>query len=144
MAGFAGGAVGIAMDAASIVTAKPGKERAQAIGSTVGGIAGGALGGAIGSAILPGVGTAVGAYVGSMAGDFVGGKIGGFVHDKLPVIKDTFKQGKDWFTEKAGKFGNAVGSFFGKKTPSGPSPGITPSNHEFSGSRGAFLKAVVG
>ncbi|GIO32011.1 MULTISPECIES: hypothetical protein [Paenibacillus] len=85
------GPLGFAVDAMSITTAKPGKERAEAIGSAAGGTIGSILGGAVGSLIpIPGVGTILGSTVGGAVGDFVGGKIGGFVSDSIPKVKDWF------------------------------------------------------
>ncbi|WP_145137113.1 hypothetical protein [Paenibacillus sp. Y412MC10] len=72
------GVLGFAADAISIMTAKTGKERAQAIGSSVGSGVGTVLGGFLGS-VIPGGGTAVGAMLGGAAGGYIGEKVGGWV-----------------------------------------------------------------
>ncbi|MDR9855977.1 hypothetical protein RJP21_20435 [Paenibacillus sp. VCA1] len=87
------GIASVAMDAVSIANAKPGKERAEAIGSAAGGTIGSVLGGAVGSLIpIPVVGTAIGSAVGGAVGDFVGGKIGGFIADSAPKISNWFSK----------------------------------------------------
>ncbi len=94
------GVASVAMDAVSIANAKPGKERAEAIGSAAGGTIGSVLGGAVGSFIpIPVVGTAIGSAVGGAVGDFVGGKIGGFIADSAPKIKETFTGVSNWFSK---------------------------------------------
>lgn len=94
------GVASVAMDAVSIANAKPGKERAEAIGSAAGGTIGSVLGGAVGSLIpIPVVGTAIGSAVGGAVGDFVGGKIGGFIADSAPKIKETFTGVSNWFSK---------------------------------------------
>ncbi|WDZ63999.1 hypothetical protein MF628_001329 [Paenibacillus polymyxa] len=142
------GPLGYGMDVMNIAKAKTGKERAEAIGSTVGGTAGSALGGAIGSFLLPGIGTVVGSTLGGMAGDFVGGKIGGLVSDYGPALMDKAKsagkflgekasQVTGWLSDKAGDFGKGFSDFFsfGKKDepkkapakpPEVPKPAIPP------------------
>lgn len=72
------GVLGFAADAISMMTAKTGKERAQAIGSSVGSGVGTVLGGFLGS-VIPGGGTAVGAMLGGAAGGYLGDKVGGWV-----------------------------------------------------------------
>jgi len=100
------GVASVAMDAFSIANAKPGKERAEAIGSAAGGTIGSVLGGAVGSLIpIPVVGTAIGSAVGGAVGDFVGGKIGGFIADSAPKIKETYDGVVSWFSK----------NIFGKK-----------------------------
>ncbi|HWO53647.1 MAG TPA: hypothetical protein VNM49_04525, partial [Paenibacillus cookii] len=100
------GVASVAMDAVSIANAKPGKERAEAIGSAAGGTIGSVLGGAVGSLIpIPVVGTAIGSAVGGAVGDFVGGKIGGFIADSAPKIKETYDGVTSWFSK----------NIFGKK-----------------------------
>lgn len=100
------GVASVAMDAVSIANAKPGKERAEAIGSAAGGTIGSVLGGAVGSLIpIPVVGTAIGSAVGGAVGDFVGGKIGGFIADSTPKIKETYDGVTSWFSK----------NIFGKK-----------------------------
>ncbi|MDQ0493912.1 hypothetical protein [Paenibacillus brasilensis] len=142
------GPLSYGMDIMNIAQATSGKERAEAIGSTVGGTAGTAIGGAIGSFLLPGIGTMVGSQLGSMAGDFVGGKIGGLVSDYGPAIMDKAKsagkflgekasQVTGWLSDKAGDFGKGFSDFFsfGKKDepkkepakpPEVPKPAIPP------------------
>ncbi|WP_339322309.1 hypothetical protein [Paenibacillus sp. FSL W8-0194] len=93
------GPLGLVGDVMSIASAKPGKERAQAIGSTIGSNLLATAGGAIGTFLLPGVGTAVGTVLGDMAGDFLGGKIGGFIADSAPKIKETFTGVSNWFSK---------------------------------------------
>lgn len=92
---------GYALDAINIVKAKPGKERAQALGSAAGGTLGSVVGGALGTALIPipGVGSIVGATLGGMAGDLIGGKLGGMVSDQIPKIKDSFNSVKGWFSK---------------------------------------------
>lgn len=142
------GPLSYGMDIMNIAQATSGKERAEAIGSTVGGTAGSALGGAIGSFLLPGIGTVVGSQLGSIAGDFVGGKIGKLVSDYGPAIMDkATSAGKflgekasevtSWMSDKAGDFGKSFSNFFsfgGKdeprkapaKPPEVPKPAIPP------------------
>ncbi|MEC0369422.1 hypothetical protein [Paenibacillus chibensis] len=91
--------LGIGADIASIVSAKPGKERADAAGSAAGGGVGSAIGGILGSALLPGIGTFAGAAIGGMAGDFVGGKVGGWISDVAPKVKDSVKSVNKWFSK---------------------------------------------
>ncbi|GIP29652.1 hypothetical protein J23TS9_47820 [Paenibacillus sp. J23TS9] len=94
------GPLGFAADAMSIASAKPGKERAQAIGSAAGSTIGSVLGGAVGTLIpIPVVGTAIGSVIGGAVGDFVGGKVGGMVADYAPKIKETFSSVKGWFSK---------------------------------------------
>ncbi|MBE0334979.1 hypothetical protein [Paenibacillus sp. 23TSA30-6] len=154
------GPLSYGMDIMNIAQATSGKERAEAIGSTVGGTAGSALGGAIGSFLLPGIGTVVGSTLGGMAGDFVGGKIGGLVSDYGPAIMDKAKsagkflgekasQVKGWISDKAGDFGKGFSDFFsfGKKDepnkepakpPEVPKPAIPPHS-----TIGASLKPLA-
>lgn len=142
------GPLSYGMDIVNIAKATSGKERAEAIGSTVGGTAGSAIGGAIGSFLLPGIGTVVGSTLGGMAGDFVGGKIGGLVSDYGPAMMDKAKsagkflgekasQVTGWLSDKAGDFGKGFSDFFsfGKKDepkkapakpPEVPKPAIPP------------------
>ncbi|WP_136603667.1 hypothetical protein [Paenibacillus dokdonensis] len=127
------GPLGYAVDAFNIVKAKPGKERAQAIGSAAGGAIGSVLGGAVGSLIpIPVVGTAIGSVVGGAVGDFVGGKVGGMVADYAPKIKETFSSVNGWFSK----------TFSGKKDK--PKADISQKPNEIisqpthSGSRGSF------
>ncbi|WP_068498548.1 hypothetical protein [Paenibacillus kribbensis] len=154
------GPLSYGMDIMNIAQATSGKERAEAIGSTVGGTAGSAIGGAIGSFLLPGIGTVVGSTLGGMAGDFVGGKIGGLVSDYGPAIMDKAKsagkflgekasQVKGWISDKAGDFGKGFSDFFsfGKKDepkkepakpPEVPKPAIPPQS-----TIGASLKPLA-
>ncbi|MEB4781061.1 hypothetical protein P5G60_04775 [Paenibacillus jamilae] len=134
---FISGPLGVLADAASIATAAPGKERAQAIGSTVGGAVGSTVGGAIGTFLLPGVGTAVGSYVGGLAGDFLGGKVGGWISDHGSEIKEKASKVTGWLSEKSEAFGDSISNFFsfGKKDepkkapvkpPEAPKPAVPP------------------
>ncbi|ALA41047.1 hypothetical protein ABE82_05695 [Paenibacillus peoriae] len=133
------GPLSYGMDIVNIAKATSGKERAEAIGSTVGGTAGSALGGAIGSFLLPGIGTVVGSTLGGMAGDFVGGKIGGLVSDYGPAMIDKAKsagkflgekasQVTGWLSDKAGDFGKGFSDFFsfGKKDEPKKEPAKPP------------------
>ncbi|ODB56688.1 hypothetical protein [Paenibacillus polymyxa] len=133
------GPLSYGMDIVNIAKATSGKERAEAIGSTVGGTAGSALGGAIGSFLLPGIGTVVGSTLGGMAGDFVGGKIGGLVSDYGPAMMDKAKsagkflgekasQVTGWLSDKAGDFGKGFSDFFsfGKKDEPKKEPAKPP------------------
>ncbi|WP_226003408.1 hypothetical protein [Paenibacillus sp. BJ-4] len=133
------GPLSYGMDIMNIAQATSGKERAEAIGSTVGGTAGSAIGGAIGSFLLPGIGTVVGSTLGGMAGDFVGGKIGGLVSDYGPAIIDKAKsagkflgekasQVTGWISDKAGDFGKGFSDFFsfGKKDEPKKAPAKPP------------------
>ncbi|ADM68943.1 hypothetical protein GMA19_01104 [Paenibacillus polymyxa E681] len=125
---FISGPLGVLADAASIATAAPGKERAQAIGSTVGGAVGSTVGGAIGTFLLPGVGTAVGSYVGGLAGDFLGGKVGGWISDHGSEIKEKASKVTGWLSEKSEAFGDSISNFFsfGKKDEPKKEPAKPP------------------
>ncbi|MDY7992078.1 hypothetical protein UY286_14050 [Paenibacillus polymyxa] len=125
---FISGPLGVLADAASIATAAPGKERAQAIGSTVGGAVGSTVGGAIGTFLLPGVGTAVGSYVGGLAGDFLGGKVGGWISDHGSEIKEKASKVTGWLSEKSEAFGDSISNFFsfGKKDEPKKAPAKPP------------------
>lgn len=122
------GPLGFVSDAMSIASAKPGKERSKAIGSTIGGAAGTMIGGALGTLILiPGVGNAIGATLGNMAGSFVGEKIGGLVSDYAPKIKETFSSVTGWFSKKFGGKSKPKDkpAVMGPPAPSGPMlPGV--------------------
>ncbi|MGE7827839.1 hypothetical protein [Paenibacillus sp. NPDC093718] len=84
-------------DATAIASAKPGKERNQAIGSAVGGGIGSTIGGIIGS-VIPVAGTMIGSTLGGTVGSFIGEKVGG----AITGIGDKFKEGKEtvskWFS----------------------------------------------
>ncbi|MCC3382097.1 hypothetical protein ACFQ5D_03400 [Paenibacillus farraposensis] len=133
---FISGPLGVLADVASIATSAPGKERAQAIGSTVGGAVGSSVGGAIGTFLLPGVGTAVGSYVGGLAGDFLGGKVGGWISDHGSEIKEKASKVTGWLSEKSKAFGDSISNFFSfggddkpKKEvipPAVPKPAVPP------------------
>lgn len=73
-----------AVDAYSIATADPGRDRAEKVGSSLGGWsgawAGATAGGAVGS-VIPGPGTAIGAIVGGIGGGLGGGWVGGGLSD---------------------------------------------------------------
>ncbi|KAE8559987.1 hypothetical protein [Paenibacillus polymyxa] len=154
------GPLSYGMDIMNIAQATSGKERAEAIGSTVGGTAGSAIGGAIGSFLLPGIGTVVGSQLGSMAGDFVGGKIGGLVSDYGPAMMEKAKsagkllgekasQVKGWLSDKAGDFGKSFSDFFsfGKKDEPKKEPTKPPEVHKPSippnSNIGASLKPLA-
>ncbi|KAF6618415.1 hypothetical protein J2W97_002045 [Paenibacillus jamilae] len=154
------GPLSYGMDIVNIAKATSGKERAEAIGSTVGGTAGSALGGAIGSFLLPGIGTVVGSTLGGMAGDFVGGKIGGLVSDYGPAMMEKAKsagkflgekasQVKGWISDKAGDFGKSFSDFFsfGKKDEPKKEPTKPPEVHKPSippnSNIGASLKPLA-
>lgn len=127
---FISGPLGVLADTLSIASAAPGKERAQAIGSTVGGAVGSSVGGAIGTFLLPGVGTAVGSYVGGMAGDFLGGKVGGWISDHGSEIKEKASKVTGWLSEKSKAFGDSISNFFSfggdDKPPEAPKPAVPP------------------
>ncbi|MEE4561967.1 hypothetical protein [Paenibacillus polymyxa] len=154
------GPLSYGMDIVNIAKATSGKERAEAIGSTVGGTTGSALGGAIGSFLLPGIGTVVGSTLGGMAGDFVGGKIGGLVSDYGPAMMEKAKsagkflgekasQVKGWISDKAGDFGKSFSDFFsfGKKDEPKKEPTKPPEVHKPSippnSNIGASLKPLA-
>lgn len=90
--------VALTYDAYNIATAKPGEERAGAIGGAVGGFGGGAGGAAAGAAIgaaFGGVGAIPGAIIGGLFGG-IGGSIGGeyagrkiYEGQKAPVRRPT-------------------------------------------------------
>ncbi|EHS58927.1 hypothetical protein [Paenibacillus sp. Aloe-11] len=130
------GPLGVLADAASIATSAPGKERAQAIGSTVGGAVGSTVGGAIGTFLLPGVGTAVGSYVGGLAGDFLGGKVGGWISDHGSEIKEKASKVTGWLSDQTKAFGDSISNFFSfggddkpkkeVKPPAVPKPAVPP------------------
>jgi hypothetical protein len=68
-------ALGLALDALSILTAPP-CEKGRAIGGAIGGAVGSIVGAAVGSAIAPGVGTIIGGAVGGFLGGLVGDWLG--------------------------------------------------------------------
>lgn len=144
------GPLSFVADAASIATAAPGKERAQAIGSAVGGGAGAAIGGLIGS-IIPGAGTLVGSALGGAAGSWLGEKAGGLISDAGGKIKEGFSKASDWFSSKFsfGKKKKPIEDIADKPaiiaSPSAaPAPAIPPAQvpaapvHSHSSSRGSF------
>lgn len=92
------GPLGYIADATAIVTAKPGKERNQAMGSAVGGGIGSTIGGIVGS-VIPVAGTLIGATLGGTVGSFVGEKVGG----AITGISEQFNEGKEkvsaWFSK---------------------------------------------
>lgn len=91
------GPLGYIADATAIASAKPGKERNQAIGSAVGGGIGSTIGGIVGS-VIPVAGTMIGSTLGGTVGSFIGEKVGGAISG----IGDKFKEGKEtvskWFS----------------------------------------------
>lgn len=105
-------------DATAIATAKPGKERNQAIGSTVGGGIGSTIGGLVGS-VIPVAGTMIGSTLGGTVGSFIGEKVGG----AITGIGDKFNEGKEtvskWFSKTFS---------FGKKDKEAAQPKETPSS----------------
>lgn len=105
-------------DATAIATAKPGKERNQAIGSTVGGGIGSTIGGLVGS-VIPVAGTMIGSTLGGTVGSFIGEKVGGAISG----IGDKFKEGK----EKVSKWFSNTFSF-GKKDKEAAQPKEPPSS----------------
>lgn len=128
------GPLSFAADVASIATAAPGKERAQAIGSTVGGGAGAAIGGFIGS-IIPGAGTLVGSALGGTAGSWLGEKAGGLISDASSKIKESASKVSDWFSSKFsfGKKKNKAEDLANK-----PAVTATRFSHSYSASSGSF------
>lgn len=112
------GPLGYIADATAIATAKPGKERNQAIGSTVGGGIGSTIGGIVGS-VIPVAGTMIGSTLGGTVGSFIGEKVGGGISG----IGDKFKEGK----EKVSKWFSNTFSF-GKKDKEAVQPKETPSS----------------
>lgn len=138
------GPLGFAVDAMSIATAKPGKERAEAIGSAAGGTIGSVIGGAVGSLIpIPGVGTILGTTVGGALGDFVGGKIGGFVSDIAPKAKEAFSSVTGWVSGLFGKKKKPKEDI-AEKPAAIPGPSIPPKQSVPSVMYGAALSASVG
>ncbi|WP_145040693.1 hypothetical protein [Paenibacillus sp. Y412MC10] len=105
-------------DATAIATAKPGKERNQAIGSTVGGGIGSTIGGIVGS-VIPVAGTMIGSTLGGTVGSFIGEKVGG----AITGIADKFNEGKEtvskWFSKTFS---------FGKKDKEAAQPKEPPSS----------------
>ncbi|WP_433941379.1 hypothetical protein [Paenibacillus lautus] len=105
-------------DATAIATAKPGKERNQAIGSTVGGGIGSTIGGLVGS-VIPVAGTMIGSTLGGTVGSFIGEKVGG----AITGIGDKFNEGKEtvskWFSKTFS---------FGKKDKEAAQPKEPPSS----------------
>lgn len=85
-------------DATAIASAKPGKERNQAIGSAVGGGIGSTIGGIVGS-VIPVAGTMIGSTLGGTVGSFIGEKVGG----AITGVSEQFKEGKEkvsrWFSK---------------------------------------------
>lgn len=100
------GPLGYIADATAIASAKPGKERNQAIGSAVGGGIGSTIGGIVGS-VIPVAGTMIGSTLGGTVGSFIGEKVGGAISG----IGDKFKEGKETVSKW---FSNTFS--FGKKT----------------------------
>ncbi|OMF77518.1 hypothetical protein [Paenibacillus glucanolyticus] len=92
------GPLGYIADAAAIATAKPGKERNQAMGSAVGGGIGSTIGGIVGS-VIPVAGTLIGSTLGGTVGSFVGEKVGG----AITGISEQFNESKEkvsaWFSK---------------------------------------------
>ncbi|WP_127593450.1 hypothetical protein [Paenibacillus lautus] len=105
-------------DATAIATAKPGKERNQAIGSTVGGGIGSTIGGLVGS-VIPVAGTLIGSTLGGTVGSFIGEKVGG----AITGVSEQFKEGK----EKVSKWFSKTFSF-GKKDKEAVQSKETPSS----------------
>ncbi|ACX67606.1 hypothetical protein [Paenibacillus sp. Y412MC10] len=105
-------------DATAIATAKPGKERNQAIGSTVGGGIGSTIGGIVGS-VIPVAGTMIGSTLGGTVGSYIGEKVGG----AITGIGDKFNEGKKtvskWFSKTFS---------FGKKDKEAAQPKEPPSS----------------
>lgn len=105
-------------DATAIATAKPGKERNQAIGSAVGGGIGSTIGGIVGS-VIPVAGTMIGSTLGGTVGSFIGEKVGG----AITGIGDKFNEGKEtvskWFSKTFS---------FGKKDKEAAQPKGPPSS----------------
>lgn len=105
-------------DATAIAIAKPGKERNQAIGSTVGGGIGSTIGGLVGS-VIPVAGTMIGSTLGGTVGSFIGEKVGG----AITGIGDKFNEGKEtvskWFSKTFS---------FGKKDKEAAQPKEPPSS----------------
>ena len=112
------GPLGLIADATAIATAKPGKERNQAIGSTVGGGIGSTIGGLVGS-VIPVAGTMIGSTLGGTVGSFIGEKVGG----AITGIGDKFNEGKEtvskWFSKTFS---------FGKKDKEAAQPKEPPSS----------------
>ncbi|MFB4332705.1 hypothetical protein [Paenibacillus sp. CR_12] len=105
-------------DATAIATAKPGKERNQAIGSTVGGGIGSTIGGIVGS-VIPVAGTMIGSTLGGTVGSFIGEKVGGAITgigDKFNEAKETVSK---WFSKTFS---------FGKKDKEAAQPKEPPSS----------------
>jgi hypothetical protein len=75
------GAASLIMDAASIITADSGRERAQAIGSSILSSVGSILGGLGAGSFTAGTGILLGASAGGVAGGYLGDEIGGWIYD---------------------------------------------------------------
>ena len=103
-------------DATAIASAKPGKERNQAIGSAVGGGIGSTIGGIVGS-VIPVAGTMIGSTLGGTVGSFIGEKVGG----AITGVSEQFKEGK----EKVSRWFSKTFSF-GKKTRKAAQPKDVP------------------
>ncbi|RAR41957.1 hypothetical protein [Paenibacillus sp. MDMC362] len=110
------GPLGYIADATAIASAKPGKERNQAIGSAVGGGIGSTIGGIVGS-VIPVAGTMIGSTLGGTVGSFIGEKVGGAISG----IGDKFNEGK----EKVSKWFSSTFSF-GKKDKEAAQPKDVP------------------
>ncbi|MEJ9221456.1 hypothetical protein P4H46_25080 [Paenibacillus glucanolyticus] len=115
------GPLGYIADAAAIATAKPGKERNQAMGSAVGGGIGSTIGGIVGS-VIPVAGTLIGSTLGGTVGSFVGEKVGG----AITGISEKFNESKEkvsaWFS-KTFSFGKKdEESVKPKEAPKSPPP----------------------
>ncbi|MCM2995924.1 hypothetical protein M3647_00380 [Paenibacillus cellulositrophicus] len=131
------GPLGYAADAFSIATAKPGKERAEAVGSAVGGGIGATVGGAIGS-IIPIGGTLIGSTLGGAAGSFIGEKVGGWVSDNKEKIENGFKNMfPGWFSKKV----KAPKDFSDKPAVmTAPAPAAAPKSKEPAQSMGVSMQ----
>lgn len=131
------GPLGYAADAFSIATAKPGKERAEAVGSAVGGGIGATVGGAIGS-IIPIGGTLIGSTLGGAAGSFIGEKVGGWVSDNKEKIENGFKtMFPGWFSKKV----KAPKDFSDKPAVmTAPAPAAAPKSKEPAQSMGVSMQ----
>lgn len=78
-----GNALGIMMDAATIISADSGKSRSKAIGGSILSTVGAGAGGFLGSLFFPGGGTIAGSIIGANLGSDLGEFLGGTVHDLI-------------------------------------------------------------
>ncbi|MFS8639307.1 MAG: tape measure protein [Symbiobacteriaceae bacterium] len=112
------GAMGVALDAAAIIGARPGAERTQVVGSILGRTIGGAIGAGLGS-LVPGPGTAIGGIIGSwlggMAGERVAQPIANFFRRIVPGhVREGMTAAQQEAAAGVGQVASAIGTLPGQ------------------------------